>query len=254
MGRAKGNVAHLKASGSEELPRSLGEKQRSAAHKRVPASKPSNGRSKATAPLDGMSEPTSNSVGDGDGDGGDFDIIRDSGVIDLERYVPAVLTWIANKLARGASQHYLRLFDTGIETWRCLVLLAIRGSISAQQVSRVIGMDKASVSRCFKSMHARGLITLGLDANDGRLRIASLTPAGRQLHDAIRGIALERERAFLSVLGAAELETLIDLLKRLHENLPAVDRATERYVAERFPPSRRAVQARPDGEVRRSRG
>lgn len=168
--------------------------------------------------------------------------------VDLERYVPAFLTWIANKLSRGASQHYLAVFDVGIETWRCLVLLAIHGSISAQQVSRIIGMDKASVSRCFKSMHKRGLVTIGLDADDGRLRIATLTPQGRELHDQILGIALERERAFLSVLNAQETETLIALLKRLHENLPAVETATARYVAKRFPAAaRRRVRDEEDG-------
>ena len=163
-------------------------------------------------------------------------------VVDLERYVPAFLTWIANKLSRGASQHYLAAFDVGIEVWRCLVLLAIENAISAQQVSRVIGMDKASVSRCFKSMQADGLITLGLDAADGRVRIATLTKKGRALHDRIIGIALERERAFLSVLSSAEQETLIGLLKRLHGNLPQVEDATARYVAQRFP--ERAARAR----------
>lgn len=156
-------------------------------------------------------------------------------VVDLDRYVPAFLTWIANKLSRGASYHYLAAFDVGIETWRCLVLLAIEGSISAQNVSRIIGMDKGSVSRCFKGMQAKGLITLRLDADDGRLRIATLTKKGRALHDQIMGIALERERAFLAVLSDAERETLIGLLKRLHENLPAVEVATEAYVAQHFP-------------------
>ncbi len=159
-------------------------------------------------------------------------------VVDLERYVPAFLTWISNKLSRGASQHYLHVFDVGIETWRCLVLLAIEGRISAQKVSRVIGMDKASVSRCFKGMQARGLITFSLDEADGRLRLATLTRKGRELHDQIIGVALERERAFLSVLSDAERETLIGLLKRLHENLPAVETATARYVAQRFPAAR----------------
>src|SRR6266536_3145540 len=84
-------------------------------------------------------------------------------VQDLERYLPAFLSWIANKLQRGASQHYLNVFDVGIETWRCLMLLAIENSISAQRVSRIIGMDKSSVSRCFKRMHATGLITMALD-------------------------------------------------------------------------------------------
>jgi len=155
--------------------------------------------------------------------------------IDLEHYVPAYLTWVANKLSRSASQHYLRLFDIGIETWRCMVLLAVDNSVTAQKVSQVIGMDKGSVSRCFKSMQARGLITLGLEASDGRLRMAKLTSKGRALHEQIRGIALERERALLSVLSDAESETLLTLLKRLHENLPEVESATQRYVDDRFP-------------------
>lgn len=172
-------------------------------------------------------------------------------VVDLDRYVPAFLTWIANKLARGASQQYRALFDVGIETWRCLVLLAIHGSISAQNVSRIIGMDKASVSRCFKSMQSRGLITLGLHAGDGRVRIATLTPKGRALHDRILEVALERERALLSVLDAAERDMLLGLLKRLHENLPAVEEATERHVARRYPGTgrRRAAANRGQNDV-----
>lgn len=156
-------------------------------------------------------------------------------VVDLDRYVPAYFTWIANKLSRGASQHYLNTFNVGIETWRCLVLLAIDGSISAQQVSRVIGMDKGSVSRCFKSMQEGGLIRLELDPNDGRARIAVLTPKGRKLHDQIRGVALERERAFLSVLKPQEVETLIGLLHRLHEHLPVVEATTQAYIQQNFP-------------------
>lgn len=155
-------------------------------------------------------------------------------VVDLERYVPAYLTWIANKLSRGASQHYLDIFDVGIETWRCLVLLAIEGSISAQQISRIMGMDKGSVSRCLKGMQERSLIRTELDEVDGRLRIAVLTPQGRALHDQIMGMALERERAFLSVLDPAEVDVLIGLLRRLHENLPAVEVATQAYAKKHF--------------------
>ena len=156
-------------------------------------------------------------------------------VIDLERYAPAYLTWISNKLSRGASQHYLALFDVGIEVWRCLVLLAIHETVTAQQVSRVIGMDKGSVSRCFKSMQDRGLIRTELDQADGRLRVAVLTPKGRALHDAIREVALERERAFLSVLSRDEIDTLLAMLRRLHENLPAVEAATQDFVKRKFP-------------------
>ncbi|WP_342130921.1 MarR family winged helix-turn-helix transcriptional regulator [Hydrogenophaga sp. OTU3427] len=169
-----------------------------------------------------------------------------SRTVNLDHYVPAYMTWVTNKLSRGASQHYLNTFDVGIETWRCLVLLAIEGAISAQQVSRVIGMDKGSVSRCFKGMQARGLIRTELDDADGRVRIAVLTPEGRALHDQIIGVALERERAFLSVLSADEVEVLLGMLRRLHENLPAVEAATQAYVQAKFPHA--AAKRRPPTE------
>ena len=156
-------------------------------------------------------------------------------VVDLEQYAPAYFTWIANKLSGGASQAYLSAFNVGIETWRLLVLLAIENRLSAQRISQVIGMDKASVSRAFKSMHSRGLITIGLESRDGRLRVATITPKGRALHERILAIALERERAFMSVLTAAERDTLIGVLRRLHDNLPAVEEATAGYLAQHYP-------------------
>lgn len=156
-------------------------------------------------------------------------------VVDLERYAPAFFTWIANKLSGGASTAYLSVFNVGIETWRLLVLLAIEKSLTAQEISRTIGMDKASVSRAFKSMQTRGLITIGLDDADGRLRVATITPKGRALHDEILELAMERERAFLSVLNDKERETLIGLLRRLHDNLPAVEKATHDYLSRHYP-------------------
>jgi DNA-binding MarR family transcriptional regulator len=160
-------------------------------------------------------------------------------VVDLERYVPAYLTWIANKLSGGASTAYLSAFNVGIETWRLLVLLAIEKSLTAQAISRTIGMDKSSVSRAFKSMQLRELITIGLDHTDGRLRVATITPKGRALHDEILELAMERERAFLSVLNDKDRESLICLLRRLHDNLPVVEKATQEYLALHYPKSGR---------------
>lgn len=163
-------------------------------------------------------------------------------VLDLDRYTVAYLVWTANKLSRGASHNYLKVFGVGVETWRCLVLLAIHNSIAAQQVSQVMGMDKAAVSRCFKIMQAKGLILMGLDASDGRVRIATLTPKGRALHDQILEMALERERVLLSVLSEPDRATLLRLLKRVHENLAAVEVATAGYIGKRYP---RAARRRP---------
>jgi DNA-binding MarR family transcriptional regulator len=166
--------------------------------------------------------------------------------INLDRYVPAYLIWIANKLSRGASQNYLNLFGVGAEVWRCMVLLAIHGTVSAQQISQIIGMDKASVSRCFKQMSAKKLITLELEPTDGRIRLARLTVHGRDIHDQILGIALARERELLAVLSSSEQDTLLNLLKRMHENLPQVEQATQMYISESLAkPDQKTKTAKP---------
>jgi DNA-binding MarR family transcriptional regulator len=168
--------------------------------------------------------------------------------IDLDQYVPAYLTWIANKLSRGASQHYLRLFGVGIEAWRCMVLLATEGAASAQLISRVTGMDKSSVSRCLKSMQDAKLIKTALDPHDGRARLASLTAKGQAMHDEIRAIALERERSLLSVLSKPEQAELLRLLRLVHENLPAVEEDTSAFIDKKYanrPPGGKRPSERP---------
>ena len=73
-----------------------------------------------------------------------------------------------------------------------------------------------------------------------RVRITTLTPKGRGLHDQILEMALERERALLSVLIEAEPRDPAPSARA--RDLAAVEMATDRYVAKRYP---RAVRRRP---------
>lgn len=143
-------------------------------------------------------------------------------VLDLERYVPALITFIANKLSRSASALYQKRFHVNVTEWRILVLLAIEPGIPASHICHVIGFDKGPVSRTLSLMRERGLVTIKSDPNDGRSRAISLTPKGRATHDEIIGIALERERRLLACLQHDEREQLIKLLVRVHGNLAAV--------------------------------
>ncbi|WP_265303891.1 helix-turn-helix domain-containing protein [Verminephrobacter eiseniae] len=84
--------------------------------------------------------------------------------------------------------------------------------------------------------HAQcGFIELALDPQGGRSRIAMLTPSGSAIHDQIREAAMESERAFMSALAAAERKFLLNLLRRLHENLPAVEVATRDHFTQHHP-------------------
>nr|WP_245292018.1 MarR family transcriptional regulator [Methylobacterium tarhaniae] len=142
--------------------------------------------------------------------------------LDLERYVPALLTFVANKLSHSASTTYQSRFGVNVTEWRIMSLLAIEPGISAARICQVIGFDKGPVSRTIASMEKRNLVAIDEDPTDARRRLIRLTAQGESLHDEIIVVALERERRLTACLTPEQRDTLIDLLNRLHANLPAV--------------------------------
>ena len=142
--------------------------------------------------------------------------------LDLERYVPAFITFIANKLSNSATARYQREFGVNVTEWRIMSLLAIEPGIAASRICHVIGFDKGPVSRTLAAMEKRALIAIRTDPNDGRTHSISLTAKGRGVHDKVIVAAFEREHRLLSCLSKDEQEVLIDLLRRLHNNLGAV--------------------------------
>lgn len=147
--------------------------------------------------------------------------------LDLERYVPAFVTFIANKLSRSATVFYQKRFGINVTEWRIMSLLAIEPGIPASRICHVIGFDKGPVSRTLTLMQNRDLIAIKTDPRDGRSHSISLTPKGRTVHDEVIVAALERERRLLACLRKDERETLIELLKRVHANLGAVTSQSE---------------------------
>ena len=143
-------------------------------------------------------------------------------LLDLERYVPAFITFIANKLSNSATVFYQKNFGVNVTEWRIMSLLAIEPGIPASRICQVIGFDKGPVSRTLSLLQKRGLVAIRTSPDDGRTHSISLTAKGRATHDKVIVAALERERRLLSVLRKDEREVLIDLLRRVHGNLDAV--------------------------------
>ena len=156
------------------------------------------------------------------GEGGGEDRgVAGAGLLDLDRYVPGLLTFVANKLARSATAQYQREFGVSVTVWRIMSLLAIEPGIPATRICHVIGFDKGPVSRTLAGMEEDGLIAGRDDPNDARRRLISLTSSGRILHDRIIPVALERERRLLACLTKEQRADLIVTLHLLHANVAA---------------------------------
>jgi DNA-binding MarR family transcriptional regulator len=146
----------------------------------------------------------------------------DGPLLDLDRYVPAFITFIANKLSNSATAAYQRNFGINVTEWRIMTQLALEPGIPASRICHVLGYNKGPISRTLAVMQKRGLVTIRTDPKDARTHSISLTAKGRGIHDKVIVVALEREKRLLSCLKADEREALIGLLRRLHNNLGAV--------------------------------
>jgi len=143
--------------------------------------------------------------------------------LNLDRYVPALLTFLTNKMSSGASACYRKHFGIGIVEWRLLAMLAVESHISANRMVQVIGLDKSAVSRALQVLERDGHVSTEVDTKDARRYTVSLTPSGRKLHDRVLVTALERERLLLARLDDKEVETLIDFLHRMSAQLDEVN-------------------------------
>ena len=114
-------------------------------------------------------------------------------VLDLDRYVPALITFIANKLSRSATVVYQKRFGVNVTEWRILSLLAIEPEISAARICHVIGFDKGPVSRNLAMLQKRGLVAIRRRIHHQQLR-RDATQLGDQLIGRNAGVARGRAR------------------------------------------------------------
>lgn len=143
--------------------------------------------------------------------------------LDLERYVPALLVFLANKMTNSASNVYRKNFGVGVIEWRCMGLIAIEPWVSPNRICQVIGLDKAAVSRSIRALEEMELVEVRSSAHRRRFLEVALTEKGCRLYDRLMQVACERERRLLADLTPEELELLINMLNRLHRQIPAVN-------------------------------
>ena len=112
--------------------------------------------------------------------------------LDLNRYVPALLAFIDNKLSAHAAKLYKDQFNTTLTEFRILTMLAVEPNINAQRIIELIGLDKAGVSRTIKQLHEKALLTVTPDPQDLRSNTLQLTASGQALYDEVLIAAQER--------------------------------------------------------------
>lgn len=89
------------------------------------------------------------------------------------------------------------------------------GETSQNRLGRMTAMDPATILGVVNRLKKRGLVEQRFDPNDGRMNLLSLSPAGRDIVEAMEKAGLEVSQRTLEPLGERDARRLLDLLARI---------------------------------------
>lgn len=125
------------------------------------------------------------------------------------------------RLAHGAVyRHFTETFadlDLTQKQVSMLWLVDDHPDISQTDLAQRMRMDRATTMAIVNRLQARGYLARGKSASDGRKQTLNLTDAGRKALALAKDAITEHERWLKSRFTEKEVETLIEMLARIHE-------------------------------------
>ena len=121
---------------------------------------------------------------------------------------------------RRANQRHIAIFQKHVDGLTPTQFAAIArvhelGPLSQNRLGRLTAMDSATIKGVVERLMGKNLVSLNPDANDKRLRLVSLTPAGRDLIATATDQALAARIETLEPLTETEAAQLEALLAKL---------------------------------------
>ncbi len=144
-------------------------------------------------------------------------------IAEVNQYLAAYIMGVANRLARGASNHYRKRFNMGMSEWRTMMAIGSSTHRIVWEVAEMADLDNAAVSKSLKLLKARGLVAIEQTNRRGRAAIASLTPEGKEVHKKLKAVAKKRQIRLLDGFEPHEVEMLWFLLKKIEKQVPAMN-------------------------------
>src|SRR6202011_5375150 len=123
---------------------------------------------------------------------------------------------------RQAAGRVTRLYDDalaptglGVNQYSILARLGRVGPSTIQDLARLLVMDRSTLGHLLRPLAKRGLVRLRVSDQDGRSRVAALTPAGRALVAKGRPLWARAQERFASAFGEKGSARLRRALKRV---------------------------------------
>jgi len=140
----------------------------------------------------------------------------------LEQYVPYLLNRAGARIA-AAFNADMRQIGASLQVWRVLAALREQDGRRMGDLSKTTSIEVSTLTRLVDNMEKDGLVVRRREAGDARAISLHVTPNGRRLTQRIVPIAERYEAVALKGFSAAEIAVLKKALRRLYDNMDALD-------------------------------
>ena len=139
----------------------------------------------------------------------------------LDSYLPYLLNRAGTRIATAFSEE-VRPLGATLQIWRVLAALREQDGRRMGDLSGTTSIEVSTLTRLVDNMEQKGLVGRRRAAEDARVVLLHITPAGRRLTQRILPIAERYEAVALAGFNASEAETLMAALRRLYANMDAL--------------------------------
>jgi DNA-binding MarR family transcriptional regulator len=129
---------------------------------------------------------------------------------------------LTGELFAKEGDRLLRPFGLTDSQFNVLMLLKYqtdREGINQTQLGRMLLVNRSNVTGLIDRMEQAGWVSRRDQADDRRVKLVALTPAGRKLLDRAEKVYFERVDKVVGTLKAGELQTLCSMLETLRARL-----------------------------------
>ncbi|MDF2513522.1 MAG: MarR family transcriptional regulator [Herbinix sp.] len=104
-----------------------------------------------------------------------------------------------------------------------IIYIAQHGrSVLPSEISSEMDISSARIAAALNSLEKKGLITRQIDASDRRRILVDLTPAGKEMAESHRQMALKTTARMLELLGEHDAKEFVRIMARLSEIAPKI--------------------------------
>jgi len=152
-------------------------------------------------------------------------------LLDMNSSVLTQVHFVANKIQYTGSAGYRKWFNLGISEFRLLGVIANKPGATGADISEIMGLDVAAISRTLNKMKQNKLVVNAVHDKHPSYKCWYVTKEGAALHDRIQDMTKMREAAILEGFSKAEVYQLLAYLHRLSANAVALKEIAETDVS-----------------------